>query len=115
MLEATIARLAKINKDREHLFSDDALQLARLLLIEAQELEDQINESLVTDEAMPVALEVADVLIYAISLCIALDLNVEEVINLKLDRNERKFPVSIAQMKQNWKAQGSDAAWSHEL
>jgi NTP pyrophosphatase (non-canonical NTP hydrolase) len=50
-------------------------------------MQDKAKRSAVTDE-------LADVLIYALSLANALDVDVSDAISNKLERNERRYPVS---------------------
>jgi len=75
--------------------------LAQAIAIEAGELmepflwlTDEEAAALLEDEAgrAPVVDELADVLIYALSLANALNVDLSEVVVEKLERNERRFP-----------------------
>ena len=43
--------------------------------------------------------ELADVMIYCIHMANALDVNIEDIINMKMDKNEMKYPVEKAKGK----------------
>jgi dCTP diphosphatase len=67
-------------------------ELARSLMIEAAELNELYQWGQEpTQERL--AEEVADVLIYALYLCEARDLDPEEIIHAKIDKNGLKYPL----------------------
>lgn len=87
-------------RDWEQFHSPD--NLSRAIAIEAAELMEHFlwlterqASALVENEGKRGALveELADVLIYALSLANALEIDVSEAVLSKLERNERRFPV----------------------
>lgn len=118
-------QVGKMAETRRDVWQDDAFSLAQALMGEVQELQDQLQESAVTGEAMPVGLELADVLNYALRLCHCMGFDPVDLLVMKNDRNSRKFPdflmskngrtpqEAITAAKKSWKAMGGDIAWSH--
>jgi len=88
--------------------------LAKSISIEAAELLENFQwdnpelEVVVKDKerAEKIRNEVADVLIYAYSLCIELDMDVDEVIRKKLEKVRIKYPAHL--MKNRIKEPGTD-------
>lgn len=83
--------------------------LAMSIAIEAAEIMelfqwvtiDESVDNVKNDEKLRAALgeELADVMIYAISLAIHTDINLEEVINKKLEKNYQRFPIDVVKGK----------------
>jgi NTP pyrophosphatase (non-canonical NTP hydrolase) len=44
--------------------------------------------------------EVADIAIYLLRICMKLDINIEDAIHMKMDKNEKKYPVEEVLKKQ---------------
>lgn len=118
-------QIGKMAETRQDVWQDDAWKLAALLRGEVDELSEQLDESAVTGEVTPVALELADVLNYALRLCHYLGFDPVDLLVMKNDRNSRKFPdflmskngrtpeEAMMVARQSWKAMGGDEAWSH--
>jgi dCTP diphosphatase len=66
-------------------------ELARSLTIEATEL-NRLYQWGKTPDTIPLAEEIADVMIYCLYLCEARDLDPEEIIHAKIGKNALKYP-----------------------
>lgn len=98
---------------------------ARMIVAEAQELVDAVDEALVTDEVWTVVSELADILYLTLYLCEKCGVNAFEALELKTQRNELKYPperlqegdytVITQQLKAEWKEKGGDQQWTHDL
>lgn len=98
---------------------------ARMIVAEAQELVAAVDEAMVTDEVWTIASELADVLYLTLYLCEKCGLDAFEVLEMKIDRNEKKYPADrlqageyseiIKQLKSEWKEKGGDQKWSHDI
>jgi NTP pyrophosphatase (non-canonical NTP hydrolase) len=64
--------------------------MERFQWLTTEEAQDAVQES---DEKAAVADELADILIYCLSLCNALDLDVSSAVLGKLETNEHRYPV----------------------
>lgn len=93
--------------------TDDPLNTARMIVEEAQELVDEINEAYLTDDLTQVAGEIGDVLYLALKLCGSLGLNADEVIRMKIDRNRDKYGGQTERdmAKREWEEKGGDQLW----
>lgn len=89
-LEFTIMRLVKFRDVRDWGKHHTPEALARALSVEAGELNELFLWGVDPDVDI-VAAEVADVMIYALNLCIALGVNPVDVINDKIDENTLRF------------------------
>lgn len=95
-LEALLQRIDKFNKDRDWDKFHSPSNLSKSISIEANELlecfqwdDKNFNENDVEEE-------LADVLNYCLQMCIVLNLNPIDIINKKMDKNEKKYPVEKA-------------------
>ena len=87
-------RIKKFTEERDWAQFHNAKDLALALSIEASELNecflwksaDQGNVDKIKDE-------LADILIYALLFADKYDFDLNEIISLKLDKNEKKYPV----------------------
>ena len=70
--------------------------LAKSISIEANELLECFQWNDTEYDVTAVKEELADVLIYCIDLSEKLGFDLDEIINLKMDKNEVKYPVSKA-------------------
>mgnify|MGYP003459123961 CR=1 FL=1 len=92
MNQETKNRIAKISKDRDWDKFHTPENLAKSIVIEASELpecfqwEDNYNLESLKEE-------LADVLIYCQDLVHKLNLDEDQIINDKLDKNEKKYPI----------------------
>ena len=100
----TIDRIRKFTEDRNWDQFHSPANLAKSIVIEAAELlecfqwcDDNFNLQHVKEE-------LADVLIYSQNLLDKLGLDADEIVNMKMDQNEAKYPVE--------KAKGSAAKYT---
>lgn len=96
MKKETLERIRKFSSDRDWGQFHSPANLAKSISIEAGELlecfqwdEDHYDLEAVKDE-------VADVIVYCIDLVDRLGLDLDEVINRKMAKNEAKYPVDKA-------------------
>lgn len=96
MKKETLERISKFSSDRDWGQFHSPANLAKSISIEAGELlecfqwdEDHYDLEAVKDE-------VADVIVYCIDLIDRLGLDLDEVINRKMAKNEAKYPVDKA-------------------
>lgn len=96
MKKETLERIRKFSSDRDWGQFHSPANLAKSISIEAGELlecfqwdEDHYDLEAVKDE-------VADVIVYCIDLVNRLGLDLDEVINRKMAKNEAKYPVAKA-------------------
>lgn len=96
MKKETLERIRKFSSDRDWGQFHSPANLAKSISIEAGELlecfqwdEDRYDLEAVKDE-------VADVIVYCIDLVDRLGLDLDEVINRKMAKNEAKYPVAKA-------------------
>ncbi|MBE6052448.1 MAG: nucleotide pyrophosphohydrolase [Clostridium sartagoforme] len=88
-------RIRKFRDDREWSQFHTPANLAKAISIEAGELlehflwDDNYNKEDVCDE-------LADVMVYCLHMADSLGVNIEEIINKKMDKNEEKYPVEKA-------------------
>lgn len=93
MKEETIKRIRDFTIDRNWEQFHSPANLAKALSIEASELlecflwdEDNYNIEHVKEE-------LADVIVYAQDLLDKLNLDVDDIVNVKMDKNEKKYPI----------------------
>ncbi|MBL4933208.1 nucleotide pyrophosphohydrolase [Clostridium paridis] len=88
-------RVRKFRDDRDWAQFHTPENLAKAINIEAAELlehflwDNNFDKEEVCDE-------LADVLVYSMHLADALDVTIEDVINKKMDKNEKKYPIEKA-------------------
>lgn len=94
-MSKVIDRIRKFRDDRDWRQFHTPENLAKAISIESGELlehflwNNDFNKEEVSDE-------LADVLIYCIHMADALNVNIEDIINNKMDQNEKKYPVEKA-------------------
>ena len=95
-LELLKNRIDKFNKDRDWDQFHTPSNLAKSISIEANELLEcfQWNDSNYNLES--VKEELADVMNYCIQMSMILDVDVIDIINNKMDKTEKKYPVDKA-------------------
>lgn len=96
MMKKTIERIKKFRDDREWKQFHTPGNLAKAISIEASEL---LESFLWDDEKFNkehVEEELADVIVYCLHMADALEVDIEEIINKKMDKNEAKYPVEKA-------------------
>ncbi|OOM68707.1 MazG nucleotide pyrophosphohydrolase domain protein [Clostridium sp. BL-8] len=95
-MKETINRIRKFRTDRDWDQFHTPANLSKAISIEAGELleeflwdEEDFNKEHVLEE-------LADVMVYCIHMADSLGVNLEEIINSKMDKNEKKYPVEKA-------------------
>ena len=96
MKPETVQRILKFSSDRDWDQFHTPANLAKSVSIEANELLEcfQWDEEHYDREA--VSEELADVMVYCIDMLDRLNLDADEIINAKMDKNEAKYPVEKA-------------------
>lgn len=96
MTEQTKNRIRKFVEDRDWSQFHSPANLAKSISIEANELLECFQWSDTDYNLQHVKEELADVLVYCQDMLDALNLNEDEIINMKMDMNEKKYPVDKA-------------------
>jgi len=96
MNEQTINRIRKFVADRDWAQYHSPANLAKSISIEANELLECFQWSDTEYDLQHVKEELADVLVYCRDMLDALNLDEDEIINMKMDMNEKKYPVEKA-------------------
>ena len=96
MKPETVQRILKFSPERDWDQFHTPANLAKSISIEANELLEcfQWDEEHYDREA--VSEELADVMVYCIDMLDRLNLDADEIINAKMDKNEAKYPVEKA-------------------
>ena len=92
----TYARIIRFTTDRDWDQFHTPGNLAKSISIEANELLECFQWSDTEYKLDKVKEELADVLVYCVDLLDKLELNADDIINAKMDRNEAKYPVEKA-------------------
>ena len=90
--EETYQRLMKFRDDRDWSQFHTGENLAKSLMIEAGELLEVFQYSDKETSVDKVKEELADVLMYAMLLADKYHLDMDEIINVKMDSNDKKYP-----------------------
>lgn len=92
-LDVLKKRIDKFNKDRDWDQFHSPSNLAKSISIEAGELLEcyQWNENADIEEVKE---ELADVMNYCIQLSMVLDVDIIDIMNKKMDKTEKKYPIS---------------------
>ena len=101
MNENTKARIRKFTEERDWDRFHSPANLAKSISIEANELLECFQWSDDDYDLQYVKEELADVLVYCRNMLDKLDLDEDEIINMKMDQNELKYPVDKAKGKSN--------------
>ena len=101
MTEETINRIRKFTEDRDWDQFHSPSNLAKSISIEANELLECFQWSDTDYDIRHVKEELADVLVYCRNMLDKLGLDEDEIINMKMDQNEAKYPVEKAKGKNN--------------
>lgn len=96
MNQKTIDRIRKFIKDRDWDQFHSPANLAKSISIEANELLECFQWSDSEYNIEEVKEELADVLVYCRNMLDKLDLDEDEIVNAKMDKNEAKYPVEKA-------------------
>lgn len=92
----TIERIRKFTVDRDWDQFHSPANLAKSISIEANELLECFQWSDTDYDLQHVKEELADVLVYCRDLLDKLDLDEDEIVNMKMDQNEAKYPIEKA-------------------
>lgn len=92
-------RIKKFRDDRDWQQFHTPSNLAKAISIEAGELLEEFLWDNDNFNLQNVKEELADVMIYCIHMANALDVNIEDIINMKMDKNELKYLVEKAKGK----------------
>ena len=101
MKEETINRIRKFSEDREWDRFHSPANLAKSISIEANELLECFQWSDDQYDIDSVKEELADVLVYCRDMLDKLGLDEDEIVNAKMDQNEKKYPVEKAKGNAN--------------
>ena len=96
MKKETIERIRKFSDDRDWDQFHTPANLAKSISIEANELLECFQWDEANFNKEHVKEELADVLVYCRNMLEALDLDEDEIVNSKMDKNEAKYPVEKA-------------------
>lgn len=99
MKEDTIRRILKFSEDRDWDQFHTPSNLAKSISIEANELLECFQWSDDGYDINEVKEELADVLVYCVDMLDKLNLDADEIINEKMDKNEAKYPVEKSRGK----------------
>lgn len=104
MKQETIERIRKFSEDRDWDQFHSPANLAKSLVIEAAELLECFQWTEEDYDLQHVKEELADVIVYSQNLLDKLGLDADEIVNMKMNQNEAKYPVE--------KAKGSSAKYN---
>lgn len=96
MNKDTIDRIRRFTEDRDWDQFHSPANLAKSLVIEAAELLECFQWSDTDYDLQHVKEELADVLVYSQNLLDKLGLDADEIVNMKMTQNEKKYPVDKA-------------------
>ena len=100
-MQKTLERIKKFRDDREWKQFHTPSNLAKAISIESGELLEEFLWDNDNFNLQNVKEELADVMIYCIHMANALDVNIEDIINMKMDKNEMKYPVEKSKGKKH--------------
>ena len=98
-MKETLERIKKFSDDRDWKQFHTPSNLAKAISIESGELLEEFWWDNDNFNLQNVKEELADVMIYCIHMANALDVNIEDIINMKMDKNELKYPVEKSKGK----------------
>ena len=96
MKEKTIERIHKFTEDRDWDQFHSPANLAKSIVIEAAELLECFQWNETEYDLQHIKEELADVLVYSQNLLDKLELDADEIVNMKMEQNEAKYPVDKA-------------------
>ena len=97
--DSTISRIKQFTEDRDWDQFHTPVNLAKSISIEASELLECFQWSDTDFNREHVCEELADVMNYCIQMADKLGVDLDEIINKKIDQNEKKYPVEAAKGK----------------
>lgn len=101
MNDQTVERIRNFVSDRDWGKFHTPANLAKSISIEANELLECFQWSDTDYDLQHVKEELADVLVYCRDLLDALGLDEDEIVNMKMDQNELKYPAEKARGNSN--------------
>ncbi|MCR5836976.1 MAG: nucleotide pyrophosphohydrolase [Lachnospiraceae bacterium] len=101
MKRETIDRIRKFTEDRAWDQFHSPANLAKSIVIEAAELLECFQWSEEKYDIQHIKEELADVIVYSQNLLDKLELDADEIVNMKMEQNEKKYPVEKAKGKAN--------------
>ena len=96
MKKKTIERIRKFTEERDWDQFHSPANLAKSIVIEAAELLECFQWSDTKYDLQHIKEELADVLVYTQNLLDKLELDADEIVNMKMKQNEAKYPVDKA-------------------
>ncbi|MCR5666952.1 MAG: nucleotide pyrophosphohydrolase [Eubacterium sp.] len=96
MKKETIDRIRKFTLDRDWDQFHSPANLAKSIVIEAAELLECFQWDDKKYDLQHVKEELADVMVYCQNMADKLGLDTDEIVNMKMDQNEAKYPVEKA-------------------
>ena len=96
MKQETIDRIRKFTEDRDWDQFHSPANLAKSIVIEAAELLECFQWNDEVYDIQHVKEELADVIVYCQNLMDKLEIDADEIINMKMSQNEAKYPVEKA-------------------
>ena len=96
MKEKTIERIRKFTEDRDWDQFHSPANLAKSIVIEAAELLECFQWNDEEYDLQHVKEEMVDVMVYCQNLLDKLELDADEIVNMKMEQNEAKYPVDKA-------------------
>ena len=96
MTQETIDRIRRFSEERDWDQFHGPANLAKSIVIEAAELLECFQWSDIEFDIQHVKEELADVIVYSQNLLDKLGLDADEIVNMKMDQNEAKYPVEKA-------------------
>lgn len=99
MKQETLERIRRFSLDRDWDQFHSPANLAKSISIEANELLECFQWDEEHFDTNHVKEELADVLVYCINMADKLGVEIDEIINAKMELNERKYPIEKAKGK----------------
>ena len=96
MKEKTIERIRKFTEERDWDQFHSPANLAKSIVIEAAQLLECFQWSDTEYDLQHIKEELADVLVYSQNLLDKLELDADEIVNMKIKQNEAKYPIDKA-------------------
>jgi len=95
-MEELIKFIKKFNEDRDWLQFHTPNNLAKSIVLEANELLEHYQFDKQGDNVEEIKEELADVLAYCIDLCIQLNCDPIDIVYKKYEKNAKKYPIEKA-------------------
>ena len=96
MKQETIDRIRRFSDERDWDQFHSPANIAKSIVIEAAELLECFQWDEDEYDIQHIKEELADVIVYCRNMLDKLDLDVDEIVNMKMEQNERKYPVDKA-------------------